>query len=220
MRKIRQNLMICRRCRDYFQVWGSKLDERLGLLDKNPNINPNWARGGDRRSVNAKPLALNTRKQAEQLVSSEATSSRATSNSQRSFIIGDEIGDNDVINFDRYNPEPNEAPEDARIGLEDPEDEQQRYQDDGNDEDDENDENDTGDDHSNSEDRDHTVDEPSSILINNNIDASFLRGKILVLKVIDGDSEVPICALCKQPSFEGEIITNLLENRLRNSFHK
>lgn len=206
--------MICRRCRDYFQVWGSKLDERLGLPDKNPDINPNWARGGDRRSSHAKPLALNTKKQAEQLVSS-GNSSLATPNSERSFIIGDEIGDDDVINIDRYDPEPNEAPEDARIGLEDPEDEQQRYQDDGNDEEDN-----SGDDRSNSEDQDHSVEEPSSILINNNIDASFLRGKILVLKVIDGDTEVPICALCKQPSFEGEIITNVLENRLRNSFHK
>ena len=220
MQQIRKTLMICRKCRDHFQVWGSMLDERLGLLDKDPHVNPNWAKGGDRRSENAKKLALNTKKQAEQLASAE-NPSRGTPNSERSFFIGDDNDneDDDIdIHIDRYDPEPNEAPEDARIGLEDPDDEEHRYRNDENEEDD-NAEVDDHDSDGPNEHQDQPMEEPSTILINNNIDASFLRGKIIVLPVIDGDTEVPICTLCKQPSFEGEIVTNLLENRLRNFFH-
>ena len=222
MKALRNVMKICRRCRDFFSVWGSKLDERLGLLDKNTTLNPNWSRGGDRRSINAKPIALKTKKQAEQL-RSPTNSPRGSSISERSFHIPDENYEDDSIQINHYEPEANEAPEDAQIGLEDPYDANDNHdvgdEDDGDDsdQDDQNlDRNDPADPNPGERNDEDIPEEPSTIYVNNSVDASFLKGKLLVLKVTDGDKEVPQCALCHQLAFEGEIITNILEHRLRH----
>ena len=192
-------MMICLRCRNFFKVWASQLDERIGLINKDPQQNPNWQRGGDRRSRNAKPLALNTKKQAERL--SEAA------NSEHSFEVGERIDNDEFIQINRTRENsPMEAPEDDVQGLEDPLNEQLSYDTDDDDEEVQN-----------------PTEEPSteveSIIINN-IDSSFMRGKILLLPVSDGATEVPLCALCHQVAIDGEIVTNLLENRLRKNLRQ
>ena len=192
-------MMICLKCRNFFKVWASQLDERIGLVNKNPQENPNWSRGGDRKSRNPKPLALNTKRQAERL--SEAA------NSEQSFEIGQNLDDDDFIHINRTRENsPMEAPEDDMQGLEDPLNEQLSYDtDEANDDEEEI--------HNPSE---EVSTEVESIIINN-IDSSFMKGKILLLPVSDGDVEVPLCALCHQVAIDGEIVTNLLENRLRKN---
>ena len=49
-------------------------------------------------------------------------------------------------------------------------------------------------------------------------DSNLLRGRILLLNVEDGELEAPCCCLCHQIAIDGEDLTFLLENKLRNSF--
>ena len=60
-----------------------------------------------------------------------------------------------------------------------------------------------------------SMEENESIVLNM-ADSSFLKGRILLLNVEDGDCEAPCCCLCHQIAMDGEDLTFLLENKLRN----
>ena len=136
--------------------------------------------------------------------------------SQDSFHIG---------NADEFNdPNENEGhvdPIDAPEGLEDPLDEELAYQQAENgDNNDDSDDNETDDESMDTEEiRNSTrgaesIDTSESIVLN--MTSSFLKGKVLLLPVEDADTEIPLCCLCHQIAIQGEDLTSLLENRLRN----
>lgn len=178
-------------------------------------MNPNWSAGGDRRSVRKKPLALNTKTQPDMLNMADAPEPPAPL-SQDSFHIGnaDELND----------PTENDGPEDpidAPEGLEDPLDEELAYQEAENGDDNDDSDEDEIDDESmdteeirNSTRGPESIDTAESIVLN--MSTSFLKGRVLLLPVEDGETEIPLCCLCHQIAEPGEDMTNLLENRLRN----
>ena len=47
------------------------------------------------------------------------------------------------------------------------------------------------------------------------MDDSFFRGKCLLLPVMSGDVDCPLCCLCRQPVDDGEVLTTHLEFKLR-----
>ena len=215
--------MICILCRNFFKVWPG-VDERLALETKNPLVNPNWSKGGNR---SRKPNALLLK----------ATTDELNPNQDEVHAGPEVIGDGDLVDdrpaVDRPdNEDVDDAPENVSFeignedrvdGMEDSFDDYNNDDDDDNDDDDyedynSDDDNDDDNDDNNG-DNDENNDNPStmeSIAEPYVVDANFLKGKILLLPVTDGSVENACCAICHQLADENaEPITLLLENRLR-----
>lgn len=230
-RYLRGNLQICFKCRNFFGVWWTAMDERVGLQSRNPDLNPNFNHGGgDRKSERRIPNALHFK------------TARPGLNLSENVPAGpNQIEDENVHNENIDDPAERSfeiGPEDENVGLEDPfdfndaNDEGDHFNDnesDGNNEEDDYDSdgdnsmgeagsnpNNDGDDNNDGGNDNNESIEIESIGSPLVMDSAFMNGKILLLPVTDGNDESALCAICHQLAGENaEIITVLLENRLR-----
>ena len=232
-RTLRDNLMICLKCRNFFGVWPTAIDERIGLESRNPDLNPNFRHrgGGDRKSDRRIPNSLHFKTARPGLDLSEnapADPNQIDENNEiqvdpaeRSFEIGpedenegleDPFDFNDVNNGDGDNDEEYYDSDDNNSmgeagGNPNNDEDGNNYDEDGNNDDDGN--NHGGDDNNES----MEIESIGSPMV---LNSAFLNGKILFLPVTDGSDELALCAICHQLAGENaEVVTALLENRLR-----
>ena len=223
-KRLRRHLQICFLCRNFFRVWPTAIDERIAADPRNLALNPNLnaSGGGDRRSANRIPNALHFKKPRPNL---DLTETENDDPAERSFEIApedNEIGLEDPFDFNDglrdAEADDMDNNSDGDISDGDIFDENNL---DGNFFNDDNQDVDNGrasvfdDDHNQNVD-DTEPDETESFAAPLNLESSFMNGKILFLPLTDGSLENALCALCHQIVDEdGEIITALLENRLR-----
>ena len=227
---LKSKLQICYHCRDHFDVWPHRHDERYAVLSKDPNIRHQWVTGGDTNFARrGKPSSIKMRNQAPQLQGSsqDSSSSEVSAAAQPSSSAAQEPSSPPAPSSPPMAEAPVEAEAEAPAEAEPPAQAEAPdspasysvFDDEGLEDtleqmlaDDENVPSD--DDSDNSEEQNQG--ETESIIEVVQMNDSFFRGKCLLLPVISGDVDCPLCCLCHQPvDDDGEVLTTHLEFKLR-----